>query len=826
MRVTTELLKQFGDISAKDSEYEKLIKEHIANVEYVHDLSKDYEGIVIGEIVEKEEHPNADKLGVYKVFIGNKRTQVVAGDKTLCIGDKVAYLPPGSYVPYTYYSNEKPVIIEAVELRGVKSNGMLGSEKELNLGPNHNNVFRLPQEAPVGEPFSEYYNLNDTVIEIENKGLTNRGDLFGILGIARELTAITGNKFLSPTWILKPQKKLHAESNCLNLEIINDAEALCPRYIGIAIDNISIKPSPIWLQSELVKLDIKPINNVIDITNYISAILGQPLHAFDYAKIISNDNAPDNKVIINIRMGKEGETILGLDNKLHELNDRTIVIADNSHPIAIAGIIGGKDSSVDASTKRIIIESANFDKNSIRKSSMNLGIHTDSATKFKHSLDPEMCLPALIKAVQLIKELASGNIASNIIDIYPDPQPLQKITTDIDKLNRHLGTSLSKDVISTILTNLEYTVTSSDKTFLTVKIPSWRKDIQLAEDIHEDIARIYGFDNIDITLPKKEIRPIRDNKIFELKKKTRKLLSTLGLNEILTYSFIGPESFNKSNLDSNLAFKLKNPLSPELSLMRTNLLQTILPKVKENRDRGFKNFGLFEINIPHVKGYFDTEGLPKEEWHVSSIITNTQESKHSPFYIAKKYAKAIFSEKDQLIKFSLIAESLEQNIDDYSKATMNMFDPNVSAFCYLDKEVIGIVGELKENILLEYKLPQNTCAFDINLSKLVSTSLPDSKMKPVSIYPNFSIDLCLESNLDIKYSEIEDFLKKILNSAGSWGNTQCLDIYRDEKIPEKKRITFRIEGGENSKTLTDKEIKEKVSMISKKLNSKFGIKVI
>ncbi len=826
MIVTIELLKQFGNISADDSDFEKLIKEHIANVEYVHDLRKDYQGILIGEIVEKKEHPNADKLGVYKVFIGDKRVQVVAGDKTLCIGDKVAYIPPGSYVPYTYYTKEKPVVIKSVELRGVKSNGMLGSEKELNLGLNHESVYRLPQEATAGEPFSDFYNFNDTIIEIENKGLTNRGDLFGILGIARELTAITGNKFVSPSWILKPQKKLHAESNCLNLEIINDAEALCPRYIGIALDNISVKPSPIWLQSELIKLDTKPINNIIDITNYVSAILGQPLHAFDYDKIISNDKAPDNKVTINIRMGREGETILGLDNKIHELNDRTIVIADNNHPIAIAGIIGGKDTSIDVNTKRIVIESANFDKNSIRKSSMSLGINTDSSTKFKHSLDPEMCLPALIKAVELVKELADGNVASSIIDLYENKPLAQKITVDVNKLNNHLGTFLSKEVISTILTNLEYTITSSDKNFLTVKVPSWRKDIQLEEDIYEDIARIYGFDNIDIVLPKKEIRPVSNNEIFELKKETRKLLSTLGLNEILTYSFTSPESFTKANLDPNLAFKLKNPLSPELSLMRISLLQTILPKVKENRGRGFRNFGLFEINLPHIKGYNDKEGLPKEDWHVSSVITNSENRKHSPFFEAKKYANAIFSERASMVKYSLIADSLEQNLDEYSKAILPMFDPNVSAFCLIDQDIVGIVGELKMNILSEYKLPENTSAFDINLSKIVGLSLPEKKMKPVSIYPIFSLDLCLESNLEVKFSEIEALLQKMLNVKDSWGNTQCIDIYQDKNNPEKKRITFRIEGGDNNKTLTDKEIKERISLISKRLIKEFGIKVI
>ncbi len=827
MRVTTEILKQLGNITIADNEFENLIKEHIGNVEYVHNTAEDYKGILVGEIVEKENHPNADKLGVYKVFVGEKRIQVVAGDKSLEIGDKVAYIPPGSIVPFSFYANEEPIVIEAVELRGIKSNGMLGSEKELNLGTNHSNVYKLPYDAIPGTLFSDYFEFEDTVIEIENKGLTNRGDLFGIMGIARELTAITGNKFESPAWILKPKTDLQPEENCLNLEIVNDAEALCPRYMGIALDNISIKPSPIWLQSALLKLDIKPINNVIDITNYVSAILGQPLHAFDYDKIISEDKAPDNKVKINIRMGREGESILGLDNKVHNLNDRTIVIADNNHPIAIAGVIGGLDSSVDYNTKRIIIESANFDKNSVRKTSMSLGISTDAATKFKHSLDPEGCLPALLKTVELVKELAEGKIASKIIDIFGDRSLEKKITIDIDRLNSHIGTSLNKELISTILKNLEYKINSSNKNFLTVTVPTWRKDIQLSEDIHEDVARIFGYNNIEIVLPKKQIKPLVNNTLFELKKELRKTFSTLGLNEILTYSFTSIDNFEKTNLVSDYAYRLKNPLSPELSLMRISLLQSILPKMKENKERGFNKFGLFEINIPHIKKYTDENSLPKEDWHFSAVLLDTKKVvESSSYYLAKEYTEKLFELRNVKTEYLLVADSLEQELDEDIKAILNIFDPNVSAFCIVEKKIIGVLGEIKQNIKSNFKLPEFTCAIDINLSKLIGIKPETLMMKTIPVFPSFSLDLCFETSISIKYSEMEKLLKDTLNSKERWANVECRDIFQGKKEEEKKRTTFRIIGGNYTKTLNDKDIKKLVDIVSKKMEEKFEAKVI
>lgn len=828
MRVTTELLKSIGEIKVNSDEIINIIKEGIGNVEYYHNIGKDYEGITVAEIVEKNDHPDADKLGVYKVFTGQERIQVVAGDKTLEIGDKVAYIPPESIVPSSIYTELEPILIKKMKLRGIESNGMLASEKELNIGPKHDHVMRLEMEAIPGTKFVDYYYFNDTVIEIENKGLTNRGDLFGLVGIAREITAITGDKFTSPSWYKNDKKNLKPEINCLNLEITNDAEALCPRYTAIALDSIENSKSPIWLRSALLKLDIKPTNSIVDITNYISAIFGQPLHAFDYDKIITSDPAPDNKVNINIRMAREGEEILALDNKTYRLNDRTIVIADSRHPIAIAGVIGGKDTSVDENTTRIIFESANFDKNSIRRTSMGMGISTDAATKYKHSLDTEVCLPALLRAVELAKEICGAKVASGVIDIYNQPYTETIITLDIKKLNTHIGLDLTKDTIKSILTNLEYRIISSDKTFITVSVPSWRRDILLKEDIHEDIARVFGYKNIPMILPKKEIVAVKENKLFTLKKNLRKTLSDLGLNEILTYSFTSSSNFEKCELSIDSSFKIKNSLSPDLSLMRTTLLQSILVKMKENRQRGFDRFGLFEINIPHINTYLDENTLPKEDWHLSLALNDHSEKQDftSSYYLGKKYFDKILDTLNLKGEYILIGDSLEQNIPEDIKVLLALFDPNVSALCLIEKKIVGVVGEFKSIIKRNFKLDESSCGLDINLNRILELPVKKIRYREIPKFPSYSADLCFQTNTSIKYDDMYEVIDEIINKNEYWGVVECLDIYQDKKTPDKKKTTFRITGAHYNQTVNDKDIKRIIEKIEKKLDQLFEAKLL
>jgi phenylalanyl-tRNA synthetase beta chain len=829
MKVSVKLLKQLGNIPASNEDIVKAIKTHIGEVEDSHNIEEDYENIVVAEIVDKRDHPDADKLGVYQVdFGGSQPVQVLAGDKTLEVGDKVAYLKPEAKVPYTIYTEEKPLIIQSMKMRGLISNGMMGSEKELNIGSDHTKVMRLDQSAKVGESFAEYFDLDDFVIDIENKALTNRGDLFGLIGLARELTAILGNSFVSPDWYKNKSKDIKPETNCLELNITNDAEALCKRYMAIAIDNVLVQESPVWLKSSIVKLGYKPINNVVDITNYISHLVGQPLHAFDYDKVVrSGDPAHKSIAQINIRMAREGESLLGLDNKVHELNENVMVIANDTHPMAIAGIIGGSETEVDMNTSRIIIESANFDKTNIRKTSMMLGINTEAGTKFKHSLDPEQCLIALKQTVGLVKELAGGKIASEIIDIYNAPYPAKYISLSMSKLNQHLGTSLTSELIKDILVNLEYKIEKEEDDIITVLVPSWRRDVEIKEDIHEDIGRIYGYNNIEPVIPQRPLVPAHDNNIYALKKMLRQLLSDSGCNETDTYNFVSMQTLKNCNLDSDLAYTLKNPLAPELSLMRTSILPSLLVKTQDNLQRGFEKFGLFEFNIPHVKGVMDEDGLPKEEWHLSMVITDIQKKVDSSYYLAKVYIERILHTLGiEKVNVLLLADAPSESLSPDIKNTSYIFDPNTSALIYIQDILVGIMGEIDNKVKSNFKLPSYTCALDLNIN-ILSTLKEERKMfVDISRYPTSSVDLCFKINTLTKYGDISKDIIKIINTDNLQGNIECLDRYGEKNDADHLKTTFRVKVKSMNKTLTDKDIDAITEKIERKLANSYNAQLI
>lgn len=829
MKVPINLLKQLSGVELEDKEIVRLISEHIGQVEDFHDLREDYENIVIAEIIEKQEHPNADKLGVYKISDGkNKLIQVVAGDKTLEVGDKVVYLKPGSKVPYTIYTEEQPVIISKRKMRDIESNGMMGAEKELNIGSDYTRVLRLPKDAPVGEGFSKYFELDDTVVDIENKALTNRGDLFGILGIARELAAITNNRFESPKWYTEDNIHYTEEESCLDININNDAESLCPRYTAISFDNIKVGQSPIWLKSFLIKSGIASINNVVDITNYLSHLIGQPLHAFDYDKLVANDQNSHGAANINIRMAKDGEKILALDSKLYELDRDTIVIADSTNPIAIAGIIGGSDTQVDVNTKRIVLECANFDKTSIRKTSMRLGINTEAATKFKHAINPYTCIPTLVKATELIKELSGASIASEIIDIYPLPLDKKSLSFTLDSLNTHLGTDLTRDTVEKILSNLEYKIDEKEKKNIQVHIPYWRTDIYIKEDIFEDIGRIYGYNNIQTSLPTRDIHPPQTNELYVLKRKIREILSNSGANETDTYNFTNIETLKKCNQDPELAFRIKNFLAPELSLMRTSLISSLLTKSEENIQRGFEKFVLFEMNITHQRNLTDGTGLPLESWCLSTIlIDSTNTSDTSAFYLAKRYLQKIFNSLYlQDIHFSLVSESSEIQLPSNIKNLIYSFEPNRAALIMYKNQAIGVIGELSNLVKNNFKLPIYSAGFEIDLNSLLEIK-PETKIyQEVPKYPSSIKDLCTEVDKDVKYLDLENEIEKIVNRKDLWGEVACLDIYSKDRKDTKKRITFRLNLRNFNKTLTSKDITEIIEKIEKNLKNKFQAVVI
>lgn len=815
MKLPINVAKQYTEINLNPEEIEDQLARKVGEVESLEDISKAYEGTYVAKIVKKEDHPEADKLGIYQITLGEEEIQVVAGDKTLEVDDKIAYIKPGNIVPSTYKTTEE-FKIKAMKMRGILSNGMMCSEKEVNIGPDHSKVMRLDKDAKVGQPFSEYYQLNDTVVEIENKALTNRGDLFGIIGLARELAASQNTPFETPDWLKIDTLNPEIKGEKLELEITNNIENLCPRYIGIVMDNIQIAPSPIWLKSVLIKSGIKPINNVVDITNYLMVLTGQPLHAFDYDKVVKNDPNNDTKAHITIRLAQDKERVKTLDNKVTELNSNTLVIADSTNPIAVAGMIGGMDTEIDNSTNRIIIECANFDRFNIRKSSMALGIRTDAVTRFTRAQDPNQCLPVIGKAIELVEMLADGRVSSNLIDSYPQPLEKSEITLSVEKINNHLGTELGRQDIIKILENIEYEILPQEglTDYITVVPPTFRRDILIPEDIHEDIGRIYGYDNIAPRIPKRDMKAAKKNKNIDIKSRIRTILKNSGANEIITYNFIGIDLVEKANQDPNLCYKIKNALSPELELMRPSLLPSILEKTQQNASRNINEFALFEFNISHQKGYMDKFELPAENWHMSFIYTDkTNQFDGNPYYITKRYFEKVINTLGiEIFKYELVADTNDSDLPIWIKNIIPTFNRNSSAIIYRQngekKEILGVMGDLDKEVKENFKLPEYTSALEIDLELLKKIKTGIKQYKENSKYPPLTQDICFTVNKDLQYKEIEERVIKALENRKTTVYTECIDIYQEDKDSETKNITVRVTVEHMEKTLKDKDIEK------------------
>ena len=822
MKLPINSLKEYTKAKLNIENILHILSSKIGEVEGVTNLSEMYDGIYVAKILSKKDHPNADKLAIYKVAVGKEEIQVVAGDKTLKEGDRVAYIKPGYIVPSTYKTSDE-FKIKAVSMRGVLSKGMLCSEKELNIGQNHTNVLVLPSDAPVGKPFSKYYQLDDTVIDIENKALTNRGDLFGIIGLAREIAGAQNIPFESPQWYKENRSDIKPEGNILPIEINNESQTLCPRYMIAVLDNVQVKESPVWLKSILIRSGIKPINNIVDITNYLSVLTAQPLHAFDYDKLVSNDPNGKSKAQITVRLARDGERIHTLDNKIVELNSNHLVIADSTNPIAIAGVMGGMDTEVDENTKRIIIESASFNRFSIRKTSMDLGIFTEAVTRYTRGQHPQLCLPILLKAISLAQELSNGVLASNIVDSYPEPSLTKGISLSISRLNILLGTDISKEDVISILKNIEYTISEEkvEGDYITVVPPVFRTDILIPEDIYEDIGRIYGYENIHPTLPLRDITPPKKNREIELKKKIRSILSNSGCNEVDTYNFTSINAIRKSNQDPNVAYHIKNALSPELELMRTSLLPSLFDKAQSNLNRNIQTLCMYEFNIPHIKGYVDNFNLPKEDWHLSLLFSSKEALiDGNPYYEVKRYFEKIVNTLGiKPFEYELIFDSSEVDLPIWVKNILPLFSTTGAALIQYfkngNKIIIGVIGDIDSGVKNNFKLPRYTAGFEINLEELKRCDTLDNRKIHNSKYPPITQDLCFTVNRDFKYKDLETIILDQVNARNRIATLECLDIY--QKDSDVKNMTVRLSIEHMEKTLTDSEYEKLREKIFKKV---------
>lgn len=807
-------------------------------VEEVVDISQKYKGIVVARVVSCRPHPNADKLHLCTIDDGgvtadaprdkSGHVQVVCGAPNAREGLLVAWLPPGSTVPSTF--DKDPFVLEARDIRGQVSNGMLASAHELGIGEDHSGIVELDEGKP-GDSFAELFKLNDHIIDIENKMFTHRPDCFGQLGVARELAGIQHKTFQSPDWYLQPVLEvLKQDADTLPLEVKNELPDLVPRFSAIAMSNIEVKPSPFWLQTYLSRVGIRPINNVVDVTNYYMMLTGQPIHAYDYDKVKAL--TPGKGAELTIRHPKKGEQITILGGKTIKPHSDTMMVAVGNSLVCVGGAIGGSETEVGENTKNIIIEAANWDMYTIRRTAMEHGIFTEAVTRFSKGQSPLQNDRVVAKAVEDLRTFAKGKVASEFIDIKSDVvQEPTPVTVTTEFINARLGEKLSAKQMSELLSNVEFGVETQNDV-LRVTPPFWRTDIEIPEDVVEEVGRLYGYDHLPIELPARSITPIQRDALLDFKTQVRNILADAGANEMVSYSFVHGNLFEKVGQNAESAFRLGNALSPDLQYYRMSLTPSLLASVHPNIKSGHDKFALFEVGKAHNKEEKDPNEptIPAEQHRLALVYANKQKDKDAgaTYYQARKYLDELlrhFDLKTQYTDFTQLSGPAGL------QAWHAPFAAGRSAVVLVELPdqpnalVLGIVGEYRPSVQKALKLPE-TAGFEIDLSLLLLAKKRQA-YTPLSRFPKVSQDICLEVPKEVSYQTLFTFVEEKLNESKP-DDTICtlspVDIYQKQK--DIKRVTFGLSISSYVRTLKAEEVNRLLDEIAVAANTKFGAKRI
>jgi phenylalanyl-tRNA synthetase beta chain len=814
MLVSLNWIKKFTSIELDNESLIAKIGAQIAEVESVVDLSQKYSEIVIAEIVEKADHPDADKLGIYQINNGNEILQVVAGDKSLNVGDKIAHIAPGVTVPSTWGTSE-PFVIEVRPLRGQNSNGMMGSAAELGFGDDHSQVLRLDTDKPAGTSLIEAYELDDLIIEIENKTLTHRPDCFGVIGFAREVAGVSGINFETPQWFNNATELQNSQNDSgLTVEIKTDD---CARYVGIVMNNVSVGPSPIILQSYLYRVGVRPINNIVDITNYLMLETGQPLHAFDYDKTAERSTSGAKIVVRN---PLTDEKLKLLDGREIQPHNNALLICTDKEAIALGGAMGGADTEIDDQTKKIIIESANFDLYNLRRTSMIHGVFSEAVTRFIRGQSPQQCLSVGLRAAAMASELSGAVMIGSPVDVYPAPSPAPKIETSSDFINSRLGSEYSKEQMSTVLESVEIAVEADDQK-MTAVAPFWRRDLNIAEDIVEEVGRLIGYEMLETSLPERDLRPAKLDELQSLITAVREIMSTAGNNEVLTYNFVDQKVLQRANSDPNLAFRIRNSLSPKLELMRTSLMPSLIDKVHPNIKLGYQEFGLFEINKSHRNNSVD-QGLPIEEHSLAYVYASDPRIK-SHSQNGSPYYQAVYTLNYLLDELSINSTTLRDAgavIDDWIAARIPTYQTGRVAAIMSGDLVVGIVGEIDSNVKKNFKLPDYTAGFELNIRKLVELRTSNSRYLPQLKFPGTQKDITFMVDESTQAKDVFDVIVGVIDAQADMQNAaSIIDVYQRE--PGQKNLTYRLDLKHSEHTLTADEANELVDQVAEIAKKQF-----
>ncbi|KGK86892.1 phenylalanyl-tRNA synthetase subunit beta [Desulfosporosinus sp. HMP52] len=796
MKVSLEWLRELVDIDQSAVELAETLTRGGIEVEDVEDLNKGFEKVVIGEILSLTKHPDADRLLVCAVSVGHEEVTIVTGAQNLLTGDRIPVALIGANLP-------NGLSIKKSKLRGVVSLGMLCSREELllddtvGLDRSSDGILILPSTAPIGESFGHYLGLDNSVLDLEL--YPNRPDCLAMVNVAREVASLTQKKPHLPKWA--DQSQVLSLPVATDLRIIIEDKDLCWRYAGLMVEDVHIEPSPEWMQRRLKAAGVRPINNIVDITNYVMMEMGQPLHAFDREKIKGN---------VHVRVAQPEEKIVTLDNVERTLNPHTLLIADDSQPLAVAGVMGGLDSEVTETTKSLMIESAHFSSVSVRRTSRRLGLRSEASNRFEKGIDVSGVVAALGRVCDLLQDLGAGRPVAFVDEVKHIP-PRRQVALSTERTSTVLGIELAVSEIHQVLEDLNFEYQENDGLFQ-VQIPTYRSDIEIEEDLMEEVARLIGYDRIPTTLPQGDQTQGRRTPEQEFRRRMRKVLAQSGLDEVLTYTFTRAEADAQWG-SAKHSIPLLNPLREELGVMRTSLIPGLLDVAARNVARRNTDVSIFEIGNTYWGDEQPLKKLPREELRVAAVAVGKSDrhwfnqSSSYDFYYLKGIMEAVAQEFGLKLEYRL-AEN------------QSLLHPGRSADIYLQNECIGFLGEIHPSLEKEWGL-ERAVLFELEMEPLFKKIRQTVRAHSIPRFPAIQRDLAVVVAAE---TSAEAVMSKIRKLGGNLlQHVEIFDVYTGKPIAEgHKSLAFTLRYQSLERTLTDEEVSLLNSRILEGIQQDFG----
>jgi phenylalanyl-tRNA synthetase beta chain len=794
LKISLNWIKDYVNLDGITTEeiVDKLTMSGLEVEDYV-DERKKYSGIIVGLVKEVEKHPDADKLTVCTVYDGNSDLKVICGASNVRKGQNVVFAQIGTIIP------QGEMEIKKVKIRGVESNGMICAEDELELSDDHSGIMVLDDQFSAGTPISEALNLNDLILDI---AITpNRPDALSHIGVARDLAAIFNRELRIPKLDFK-----ESQQNINQLASVEIEDKVnCPRYSASAITGVTVKESPDWLINKLEKIGLRPINNVVDITNFLLHELGQPLHAFDL------DQLARKKIVV--KSTKTEMKFTTLDSKERILPQGTMMICDGEREVAIAGVMGGENSEVTESTKNILIESAYFNPASIRRTSKKLQLNSDASYRFERGTDPSNTVFAAQRAAQLITSLAGGEIAKGVIDEYPGKRRNTEVTLRLPRLKKLLGYEVPKSEVIKIFQKLGINLLKDLGDSLEVVIPTFRPDIERETDLVEEVARIAGYEKIPV-VEKVSITLDKRKDGFEFEDRVRENAVALGFNEMVNNPLI---TETNSQLTGR-PIDISNPQSVDMAYLRTSLLVSALPVISNNINKGEKDISVFEIGkvFNRLQNKINNFSDFEEKKKLLFILTGKKQSRQ---WYSEETEYDIYDLKGMINSF-LIKFPLDNVLNDsYNSIQNKIYDYQFTV--NLKDSVFGFGGKLNNNVLKMFDINQQVYSFEADLT-LIDVLLNVKKtFKELLKYPKVLRDFAFLFDKSVKYASVKDFIIK--ESSNILKSVDLFDLFESNEIGEdKKSMAFSLEYFDYDRTLTDEEVDKDFQSLIKKIKTNFN----